>query len=111
MNNATVSDTKVSFAASLYEACRRHRLRCSNFAMAELSDQEVRDPGSGACRSVPVCRFPIFCYLHHLFESSAAFEQRAFERGLERLFRAGIVERHLVLTHRLHQPGNLACRM
>ena len=52
--------------------------------------------------SIPVCRFPFFCSLHQLFESCAAFEQRTLERGLERLFGAGIVERHLVLTHRLH---------
>src|SRR6185295_7493002 len=122
MNNATVSDTEVSFAASLYEACRRHRLRCSSFAMAELSDQEVwaielrrkrvwgweavsRDlqdePQSARRGSIPVCRFPIFCSLHQLFESRAAFEQCTFERGLERLFLAEIVERHPVLTNRL----------
>src|SRR5689334_786970 len=78
----------------------------ATFAMVELSDQKVGAPGSVACHSIPVRRFPIFCSLHHLFESSTAFEQRAFERGLERLFGAGIVERHLVLTHRLHQPDN-----
>jgi hypothetical protein len=37
MNNATVSDTEVSFAASLYEAFRRFKQRCCSFAMAELS--------------------------------------------------------------------------
>jgi hypothetical protein len=58
--------------------------------------------GSVGCRSIPVRRFPIFCSLHQLFESCAAFEQRTFERGLERLFGAGIVERHPVLTHRRH---------
>src|SRR5204862_8282711 len=95
-----------------------HRLRCSSFAMAELSDQGVRaieprrkeagmgpsreavsrdlqdEPQSARCRSIPLYRFPIFCSLHHLFESRTAFEQRTFERGLKRLFGAGIVERH-----------------
>ena len=52
--------------------------------------------------SIAVRRFPIFCSLHQLFEGSAAFEQRTFKRGLERLFDAAIVERHPVLTHRRH---------
>lgn len=64
-----------------------------------------RTPGSALpmlWHSIPVCRFPIFCSLHQLFEGSAAFEQRTFERRLERLFDAVIVERHPVLTHRRH---------
>ena len=56
----------------------------------------------GRVSSIPVCRFPIFCSLYQLFEGSTAFEQRTFERGLKRLFSAGIVQRHPVLTHRLH---------
>src|SRR5712671_5189479 len=48
MNNATVSATEGSFAASLYEACRWQKLRCSGAAMAELSDDEVRDPARAA---------------------------------------------------------------
>src|SRR6267142_5247816 len=46
MNNATVSDTEVSFAASLYEAFRRLRQRCCSFAIAGLSDQEVQAIGA-----------------------------------------------------------------
>jgi hypothetical protein len=46
MNNATVSDTEVSFAASLYEAFRRLRQRCFSFAIAGLSDQEVQAIGA-----------------------------------------------------------------
>src|SRR3954447_22780955 len=45
------------------------------------------------CCSIPVCRFPIFCSLHQLFERFAAFEQRTLERGFERVFGAGVVER------------------
>jgi hypothetical protein len=70
MNNATVSDTKVSFAASLYEAFRRLEQRCGSFAMAELSDQKVQAIGasrmdgarytssrsSGSSRSMRHCR-------------------------------------------------------
>jgi hypothetical protein len=46
MNNATVSDTEVSFAASLYEAFRRLRQRCSSFATAWLPEVQ----GIGASR-------------------------------------------------------------
>jgi hypothetical protein len=48
MNNATVSDTEVSFAASLYETFRRLRQLCCSFAMAGLSGQKVQ--ASGASR-------------------------------------------------------------
>src|SRR5882724_6078470 len=46
MNNATVSDTEVSFAASLSEAFRRLRQCCCSFAIAGLSDQEVQAIGA-----------------------------------------------------------------
>jgi hypothetical protein len=41
MNNATVSDTEVSFAVSLYE---KHAAvqRCCSFAIAGLADQKVQ---------------------------------------------------------------------
>src|SRR3954463_9474499 len=42
--------------------------------------------------SIGVCRFPIFCRLHQLFEGASTLKQRALERGLERLFDSGIVE-------------------
>ena len=46
MNNATVSDTEVSFAASLYEAFRRFKRRCCSFAIAGLSDQKIQAIGA-----------------------------------------------------------------
>jgi hypothetical protein len=46
MNNATVSDTEVSFAASLYEAFRRFKRRCCSFAMAELSGSKIQAIGA-----------------------------------------------------------------
>jgi hypothetical protein len=55
MNNATVSDTEVSFAASLYEAFRRLRQRCSSFAMAGYRTRRFGDRrlthGLAACGS------------------------------------------------------------
>ena len=66
--------------------------------------------GSVACHSIPMCRFPIFCSLHQRFECAAAFEQRTFERGLERLFgdgrQAGLSQPHLANV----EPMAQACR-
>jgi hypothetical protein len=59
MNNATVSDTEVSFAASLYEAFRRYSRCCSNFAMSELSDQKVQAIGAARMDE----RHTLFCTL------------------------------------------------
>jgi hypothetical protein len=54
MNNATVSDTEVSFAASLYVAFRRLRQSCSSFAMAGFtrsSGDRRLTHGRAACGS------------------------------------------------------------
>src|SRR5881628_2989306 len=64
--------------------------------------------GTAACCSIALRGFPVLCRLHQRFEGAAALEQRALERGLERLLYAGFIERHPVLAHRLHQPPDFA---
>jgi hypothetical protein len=52
--------------------------------------------------------FPVLCSLHSRFEGAAALEQRALERRFEWLFYAGFIERHPILTHRLHESRDFA---
>jgi len=89
---------KYAFLSRTDMACRACQVqKCKKRTIVTRSST-----GLVECHSIPVCRFPIFRILHQLFEGSAAFEQRTFERGFKRLFSAGIVQRHPVLTHRLH---------
>src|SRR5882762_5055944 len=103
------------FMESLVEARPRKRSQgtmivsftlCHNLSVD--GGRRCEGVGTAACCSIALRGFPVLCGLHQRFEGAAALEQRALERRLERLLYAGLVERHPVLAHRLHQPPDFA---